>query len=92
MHRPVAYMWHNRGMSRVRISTTVDGDLLAEARGLDPVGNDSSMLEAALKALLDAHRRANIDAAYLAAYEHHPEDVPDAWGDLAGWRGAVGSS
>ena len=79
-------------MSRVRISTTVDGDLLASARSLSPGANDSSMLEAALEALLAAHRRAHIDAAYLAAYQEHPEDVPDAWGDLAGWRAAVGSS
>lgn len=79
-------------MSRVRISTTVDSDLLAQARSLSPGTTDSSMLEAALEALLAAHRRARVDAAYLAAYEQHPEDVPDAWGDLAGWRAAVGSS
>jgi antitoxin MazE5 len=79
-------------MSRVRVSTTVDSELLAQARSLAPGATDSSMLEAALNALISTHLRAEIDAAYLAAYEERPADVPDEWGDLAGWRAAVGSS
>ncbi|WP_256842914.1 hypothetical protein [Ornithinimicrobium cryptoxanthini] len=38
-------------MARVRVSTTVDGDLLARARELNVGPTDASLLEAALKAL-----------------------------------------
>jgi hypothetical protein len=37
------------------------------------------------------HRRAEVDRAY-AAYDEHPLDEPDAWGDLASFRTAAGSS
>jgi hypothetical protein len=78
-------------MARSRVSTTVDRDLLDAARGLRPWGNDSSMLDAALQALVARHRAAEIDAAYRA-YDEHPLDEPDEWGDLESWRRAIGSS
>lgn len=78
-------------MSRTRVSTTVDSDLLQAARQLGIGSSDSSLLEQALSALLASHRSAAIDAAY-AAYDEHPLDEPDAWGDLASFRAAAGAS
>ena len=78
-------------MTRVRVSTTVDKDLLDEAREMLSPANDASVLEAALRALLEQHREAQIDAAY-AAYDRHPLDEPDEWGDLASWRAAVAAT
>lgn len=77
-------------MSRVRISTTVDEDMLAEVRSLVG-GNDASVVEAAFAALIASHRAAQHDAAY-ATYEDVPLDQPDAWGDLASWRDAAAST
>lgn len=74
------------------MSTTVDDGLIEAARRTMPGAKDSSVLEAALEALLRSHRAAEIDAAYRAAYSESPRDEPDAWGDLAGWRDAVSSS
>ena len=45
------------------------------------------MLDAALAALVAGHRKAEIDAAY-DAYDRHPLDEPDEWGDLAGFHDA----
>jgi len=78
-------------MARVRVSTTVDEALLAEARQLRPEDNDAAMLDAALSALLARHRAAQVDAAY-AAYDVQPIDEPDEWGDLASFREAAGLS
>lgn len=78
-------------MSRIRVSTTVDESLLAEARGLRSDVNDATLLDEALKALLASHKVAEIDAAY-AVYDDHPLDHPDEWGDLASFRSAAGSS
>lgn len=75
-------------MARVRLSTTVDPELLRRARELLP-GSDASLVEAALTALLKEHRRAEIDAAYAAGYAAHPLDEPDEWGDLASFGDAV---
>lgn len=69
------------GMARVRVSTTVDADLLAQARRTRPGDNDSSVMEAALAALLAAHRRAEVDAAYSRAWQDRPIGQRDAWGD-----------
>lgn len=78
-------------MSRVRVSTTVDAGLLQEARdALSPVTN-AALLDSALGALLELHRAAEIDLTY-AAYEEHPLDEADAWGDLASFREAASSS
>lgn len=79
-------------MAKVRVSTTVEGDLLRAARSLRPGRTDASLLEEALRALLAAHRSAEIDAAYERAYAQHPSDEPDAWGDLASWRARASTS
>ena len=42
-------------------------------------------------ALLASHRRAEVDASY-AAYDEHPIDEPDEWGDLATFRRAAAAS
>lgn len=78
-------------MARERVSTTVDGDLLAEARTRQAGLNDSALFDAALTALVRASRRAEIDASY-AAYDDHPLDEPDEWGDLAAFRDAASAS
>ncbi|MCZ7527768.1 MAG: DUF2191 domain-containing protein [Acidimicrobiia bacterium] len=78
-------------MTRARVSTTVDGELLAAARRLREWGNDASLLDAALGALVAAHRAAEVDDAYRA-YDRHPLDEPDEWGDLASFRAAASSS
>lgn len=75
-------------MPRERVSTTVDGDLLAEARALQGGPTDAALFDAALAALLERHRAAAIDASY-SAYEEQPIDEPDAWGDLESFRRAV---
>lgn len=79
-------------MARTRVSTTVDDELLRAARGTMPDARDSSVLEAALEALIRSHRGAELDAAYLEAYSQSPLHEPDEWGDLAAWRAAVGAS
>lgn len=78
-------------MARARISTTVDADLLATARRTRSGVADSTLMDAALAALLAQHRAAEIDAAY-AAYDAHPLDDHDDWGDLASFRAAAGAS
>ncbi|MBA2496638.1 MAG: DUF2191 domain-containing protein [Acidimicrobiia bacterium] len=78
-------------MARIRVSTTVDDGLLTKARNLRSELNDAALLDEALAALLARNRSAEIDASY-AAYDEHPLDEPDAWGDLASWRRAAGSS
>jgi len=78
-------------MSRERVSTTVEGDLLGTARSLRAWKNDASLLDAALQALVASYRAAEIDDLYRA-YDQHPLDVADEWGDLASFRAAAGSS
>lgn len=78
-------------MARTRVSTTVDEDLLASARQALATPTDAALFDRALAALLDCHRAAEIDAAY-AAYDEHPLQEPDAWGDLASFREAAGAS
>lgn len=78
-------------MTRTRVSTTVDEQLLNAARRTMPDARDSSVLEAALAALLRSHRSAELDASYAEAYSRAPIDQPDEWGDLASWRSAVSS-
>lgn len=79
-------------MPRVRVSTTVDADLIDRARALGAGRNDAALLDAALQALLTAHRSAEVDAAYVAAYADHPAAEADEWGDLASFRRAAGRS
>jgi hypothetical protein len=78
-------------MARIRVSTTVDEHLLASARQLRSQLTDAALLDEALGALLGRHRSAQIDAAY-AAYDEHPLEEPDAWGDLAAFRQAAAAS
>ncbi len=78
-------------MARVRVSTTVDGELLVEARGVRSGVTDAALLDEALRALLARHRAGQIDASY-AAYDEHPLDQPDEWGDLASFREAAAAS
>jgi hypothetical protein len=78
-------------MARIRVSTTVDEHLLASARQLRSQLTDAALLDEALGALLGRHRSAQIDAAY-AAYDEHPLEEPDEWGDLASFRQAAAAS
>jgi hypothetical protein len=78
-------------MARTRISTTVDAGLLGSARDARSGLPDSALIDEALAALLARQRAAEIDAAY-AAYDAHPLDESDEWGDLATFRTAAGSS
>jgi hypothetical protein len=75
-------------MARVRISTTVDEHLLANARRARTGVADAALIDEALGALLARHRAAEIDAAY-SAYDQHPLDEADEWGDLASYREAA---
>ena len=78
-------------MARVRVSTTVDEQLLAHARRVRAELADSALIDEALAALLARHRAAEIEAAY-AAYDRYPLEEPDEWGDLASFRRAAGES
>ena len=78
-------------MARVRVSTTVDEQLLGEARRTHSELADSALIDEALAALLARHRAVEIDAAY-ATYDRSPLDTKDEWGDLASFRKAAGSS
>ena len=78
-------------MARTRLSTTVDAELLASARRARSGATDAALIDAALEALLARHRAAEVDASY-AAYDEHPLDEPDEWGDLASFRRAAAAS
>lgn len=79
----VLHTCHAYGMARIRLSTTVDPELLARARALyEGPKSDASLIDAALTAFLAGHRRAEIDAAYAMAYAAQPVDSQDEWGDL----------
>lgn len=79
-------------MARTRISTTVDSELLDEARGRGIGSNDAELVDAALAALLARYRRAEVDRAYVAGYDNAPLAEPDEWGDLATFRDAAAST
>ncbi len=87
----VPYRWHTCGMARVRVSTTVDEDLLAKARGARGGVGDAVLIDEALAALVAQHRAVELDGAY-AAYDEHPLDETDEWGDLASFREAAAAS
>jgi len=87
----MARSWHSCGMTRIRVSTTVDGELLTSARAIGTTANDAALLDAALGALLERHRAVEVDASY-SAYDRNPLAEPDAWGSLAEFREAAGSS
>ena len=78
-------------MPRVRVSTTVDAELLEHARSVGVGSTDAALLDEALRALLARHRASEIDAGYRA-YDQRPFDEPDEWGDLASFREAAAAS
>jgi hypothetical protein len=78
-------------MNRRRLSTTVDAVLLERARRVRSGVTDAALIDEALTALLARHRAAEVDASY-AAYDEHPLDEPDEWGDLASFRDAAAAS
>ena len=87
----MAYPWYKDGIARVRISTTVDEQLLAMARRMRSEVADSVLIDEALGALVARNRAVEIDAAY-AAYDRVPIDADDEWGDLASFGTAAGAS
>jgi hypothetical protein len=78
-------------MARIRVSTTVDEELLSEARGLCGGLTNAALLDQALRALLARHRATQIDASY-DVYDERPLHESDAWGDLASFREAAAVS
>ena len=87
----MAWMWHTCAMTRVRVSTTVDEHLLQSARQACEGKPDSMLIDDALVALIFRHRATEVDASYTA-YDNHPLDEPDEWGDLASFRDAAAAS
>ncbi len=69
----------------------MDAQLLNGARGVRSGVSDAALIDEALRALLAHHRSAEVDASY-AAYDEHPANEPDEWGDLASWRQAAAIS
>ncbi len=78
-------------MPRIRVSTTIDEALLVEARRVRRGVADSALLDEALRSLLASPRAAGVDSSY-GAYEEHPLDEPDDWGNLASFRSAAGAT
>jgi hypothetical protein len=78
-------------MARVRISTTVDEQLLTTARRTRSELADAALIDEALSALLARHRACEIEAAYTA-YDRVPIEADDEWGNLASFREAAGAS
>lgn len=69
----------------------MDEELLDEARRVRAGVKDATLFDEALMALIARHRAARNDEAY-AAYDEHPLEEPDEWGDLASFRAAAGST
>ncbi len=69
----------------------MDADLLEDARRVHSGATDAALIDDALAALLVRHRAAEVDASY-AAYDEHPLDEADEWGDLASFRHAAAGS
>lgn len=69
----------------------MDARLLGSARSVRSGITDAALIDEALNALLARYRSAAVDASY-AAYDEHPAEEPDEWGDLATWRRAAGAS
>jgi hypothetical protein len=73
------------------VSTTVDEALLHSVRHVLAGRPDSVLLDEAFVALLSVHRAAQVDASY-AAYDAHPLDEADEWGDVASFREGAAKS
>ncbi len=73
------------------MSTTVDGELLEEARRLRANVNDATLFDEALIALVARNRAREIDSAH-AGYGEFPIDDSDEWGNLAEFRAGVAAS
>lgn len=69
----------------------MDAELLSSARSARSGLTDAALVDEALGALLARYRAAEVDASYVA-YDNHPADERDEWGDLASWRRAAASS
>lgn len=69
----------------------MNDELLTNARSLRAGITDAALIDEALQALLVRHRSAEVDASYRA-YEQHPIDESDEWGDLASFRRAAAAS
>lgn len=69
----------------------MDTELLEGARNLRSGVTNAALIDEALEALLARHRSGQVDASY-AAYDTHPADEPDEWGDLASFRQAAAAS
>jgi hypothetical protein len=78
-------------MARIRLSTTVDSQLLESARAARLGLTDAALVDEALEALLSCHCSAEIDASY-AAYGEYSIDATDEWGNLAAFRQTAASS
>lgn len=77
---------------KVRLSTTVDAELLASVRASGTWATDAALVEAAFHALLRELRRAEIDAAYGESFERVPVDTADDWGSLTDFLDAAARS
>ena len=75
---------------RIRISTTVSGELLSNARAALPELNDASLMDRALAALCAEHRAAEIDRSYKI-FGELPLDTQDEWGNLADFLDSAGA-
>jgi hypothetical protein len=78
-------------MTRARLSTTVDRQLLEDARRLRPGTSDAALIEEALNSLLMRYRPAEIDASYRT-HDEHPLHESDEWGDVDSSRRAAAGS
>ena len=67
----------------------MDADLLNSARSLRSGLTDAAIVDEALRALVARVSAAEVDASYAAAYDEHPIDEPDEWGDLASFLRAA---
>ncbi len=69
----------------------MDADLLDGARSVSSGVTYAALIDEALAALLARHRAVEVDASY-AAYDEHPLEEADEWGDLASFRKAAAAS
>lgn len=85
----MASLWHTHAMPRIRVSTTVDGELLETARQYMQGAKDAELLDEALRLLVAREHRSEIDRQIRDGYDRHPIDEPDEWGSLADWVAGV---